>query len=374
MISLTRVSAGTRILFNIWKEKSVTPIMLIHLGYGIGSFLVPMYASPFLSSNEEVLELYNHQNTTLGNASISNATLSLAPYVHEKSRVHYAFNISASAAAIMSLVFYFYQLKTTFRKVCGKNKVEEEPVEAEKIPVEKQMEIKDRSAEKSFIDMINPASCAGGHFWYGTMILILMFFFFFTFCGGERLLGTFVRTYAVEQLGLSKDNASLLNMAFWIGFAIGRLLFSIIGMFVSVRVLMMVDVVGIAVSGVLLVMFAANDSLAYWIIIILVAFFAGPLFPLGVTWTNYHIELTGLGMTLQMLGGSLGGVLHLLLIGYLFDTAGPVSLLWQIMGYSVILLVISILLNSVGARHGNRFDKDEDETINVDDDLVATKI
>lgn len=347
--------------------------MLIHLGYGIGSFIVPMYASPFLASNLEVLETYKKMNFT---TSLNSSNSTVVPYVHEESIVHYAFYISAFFAAIMSVVFYFYQMKEIITTKCiRRNRVQEEPVESEKIPVEKQPEIKDSKEEKkSFIDMINPATCAGGRFWYGTIILILMFFFFFTFCGGERLLGSFVRTYAVEQYGLSKDSASWLNTAFWIGFAIGRLLFSIIGMFISVRVLLMVDVVGIAVSGVLLVIFATDNSLAYWIIIIFVAFFAGPLFPLGVTWTNYHIELTGLGMTLQMLGGSLGGVLHLVLIGYLFDTVGAASLLYQIMGYSVMLLVISILLNSVGSRHGNRFDKEEDETINVDDDLGISKL
>lgn len=348
--------------------------MLIHLGYGIGSFVVPIYASPFLSSHLAELESAAHTTPAL-NGTL-NGTMASNPIIDDL-EVHYAFYISAASAVIMSVVFYINQMKETVLTKCLRsNKIREENnvTECEKIPVEK-LEIKDTApAKKGFVDMINPATCAGGRFWYGFIILILMFFFFFTFCGGERLLGSFVRTYAVEQLAMSKDDASLLNTFFWVGFAIGRLLFSIVGMFISVRLLLMVDVVGIAVSGVLLVIFAANNALAYWITIILTAFFAGPLFPLGVTWTNYHIELTGLGMSLQMLGGSLGGVLHLMLIGYLFDTAGPVSLLYQIMGYALILLALTILLNCVGSRHGNRFDKEEDETINVDEDLGATKL
>ena len=43
------ISAGQRLIFNIWKEKSAGPMHFLHMGYGIGSCSVSLYSSPFLA-------------------------------------------------------------------------------------------------------------------------------------------------------------------------------------------------------------------------------------------------------------------------------------------------------------------------------------
>lgn len=369
--------AGQRIAFNIWKEKAVTPLLLIHLGYGIGSLVTPLYANPFLADlPEETTE-----NTTM----YPNVTTTDPVSYASESKAEFPYAISAVVAGAVSFVFYFYQLRgcvssSESNDVISETKTKDnEKTKAEKTSVDSVDTKKDSKSSffTNLLKMVNPGTCAGGRCFYGSQILAFAFLYFGNIAGGDRMLGNFIRTYAIDRLNFTKTNASLLNTVFWIGFSAGRLTFSIVGFFVRVRILVLIETGGMAIAGVCLALFGENSYTGMWVLIISVGFFAAPTWPTGIAWVDYHIELTGLGMTWQILGASVGGIIHLRLIGYLYETFGPKSFLYQAMGICVLQLGLAIVLTLIGAQHGSRFKEKEDtitEVILPEEKIESTKL
>lgn len=348
----------------------MSPLLLIHLGYGIGSFLVPLYSNNFLADTvSETLEnntdIYNTTSTRVSTSVVQITTLLMSPeepiaLSKDDSKIEYAYAISATIAASVSVAFYMYQIRESShcrQSVPSNNATTEEELHDVNVTSK---ETNTRSKQKrSFKEMVNPATCANGRFCYGVQILFLVFLHFGNIGGGDRMIGSFIRSYSIDQLHFSKNSASYLNTAYWISFSVGRLLFSLVAGCISVRILIVVEAGGMALFSVLLVIFAGDSSLALWILTSCFAFFCSAIWPTGVAWTDYHIELTGLGLTLQMLGASVGGICHMRLIGYLYENYGPKTFLFQTLGYGIFQFVIACALDIVGAQHGNRFTMDE---------------
>lgn len=323
--------------------------MLMHLGYGIGSFIVPLYVNPFLAEVKQQINVNLTQ--MLGNLSTaahirSTTVSSLGPttttekeYYPETSRIEYAYIISSIYAVIISLFFYVNQTREPrgmVKHVSGTGK-------------------ENGQQTKPFKEIINPASCANGNFWYGTQIMSLMFMYFANVGGGNIMTQVFLRTFCVDQLHLTTNQSTLLNTCYWIGFSFGRLATALASRWLSVRALIITHSSGIAVCSILMSIFSDDNALSFWILSISFAFFTATIWPTGIAWTDYHIELTGIGMTLQILGASLGGIVHLRLIGYIYEHYGPITYLYQTLAYSIFQLLISCILNIIGSRNGGRF-------------------
>ncbi|XP_053381283.1 sodium-dependent glucose transporter 1-like [Mercenaria mercenaria] len=281
--------ATIRILFNIWREKSASFLMLIHLGYGIGSFMVPLYSNPFLADKVFQSSDVNRSYTTIESAaSLTNrSTSSEKSSTKENSKVEYPYAISASIVVSVSIAFYFYQIRESRNK-----KIQS----SNDIKLDTNGKDSTAGGNRSFKEMINPATCANGRFWYGSSILLLIVVYFGNNAGGDRMIGNFIRSYAIDHLGFSKDSASALNTTYWFTFSAGRLIFIFLARCLFVRILIIVESGGIAVSSVLLVLFADDSVLSFWILMQIFSFFSAAILPTGIAWTNYHIELTGLGM------------------------------------------------------------------------------
>lgn len=350
------LSAGTRIVFRIWKDRAVTPLLLIHLGYGVGSFITPLYANPFLvdapEDNEDATNVTAITNSTynVSTPAFTSETTPILDLGHE-SKAEYAFVISACVEVLASLILYFYQ----FRTCLVSTKQAEETIKEKS---EKSVDEKPEEEKKSIKQMLNPASCAGGRFWYGVQLLAFLFVYFGNIAGGDRMMGAFIRTFSIDHLSLSKTSASNLNSAFWIGFSSGRLTFSIIGFFVRVRILVLLETAGLATTATILAILA-NNVTALWVLIVCLGFFAAPIWPTGIAWTDYHMELTGFGLTWQILGACIGGIIHVTLMGYLYENIGPQTFLYQTMGLAILQLATTIVLTLIGAQYGNRFEWDE---------------
>jgi fucose permease len=360
------------------------------MGYGIGSFIVPLYAYPFLAERT-LVEINETSDTSLNNGSTTVTWISM-PHssfhgnfskghfrimnsenesilnkqsskfvITGESKIEYAYGIAAASLFLCSVSFLVYQIlevqyvkreqrpKATFKLSYNQTSVRSNKF------------IKN-TKEMTFLQMINPATCADGRLWYGLKIFTFIFIFMGNLGGCERMIGSFIRSFAIDQLEFSSVDASLLNTSFWISFSVGRLLFAIAAKWISVRVLIIVETLGVAISGALLNIFAVDNSTALWVLMQPVGFLGAPLWPTGVAFTDYHVQLTGVGMTVQILGASVGGIIHLRLIGYLYETFGPRTFLYQLVGSGCVGLMIAIVLDVIGAKHGNRFGVEKDDT------------
>lgn len=360
------VSAGQKLILLLWKEKAASPLHILHGGFGIGSFIIPLIANPFLAVPVRPVQRGNTSNVSMeatdSSFSFESTIIPLGVYPNvsngsfdmekdneggrvlylRESRIEFAYLISAVITLALSVVFYGYQIK------------------GYKFGQEDSDRLASQSKRSSFFKrckrMVNPATCAKGKFLYGAEIFIVLFIYFFNITGGERILGKFIRAYSIEQLGFSVDDGSYINTAFWISFAVGRITGFITARYIPIRILILIETGGVFVCSVLLCIFAGNNATALWVLVQPLALFHAPCFPSGIGWGDFHVEMTGMAITFLLLGGSLGGVAYLKLTGYLFETYGPRAFLYHVLGYGIACFALAILLDVIGAQFGSRFE------------------
>ena len=372
-------AAGQTLILNIWKEKSAAFMIFLHAGYGIGSFIVPLYTNPFLAvpvptdaTNLTTFAANNQSDIVVQNSVTEtyskNQTGSVEPNEYLKeSRIEYPYAISAALVVLVSIVFYYYQFQESFTRArVSAQDVNSKRNEASNNSVPNApLRDSDGIRSRTLREMFNPASCAGGRLWYGMQLFLVLFLYMGNAHGGERMIADFIRSYSIDQLGFSNSDASYLNTSFWISFAVGRFSFFGIASLIGIRKLVLLETGGIAITTVLLTIFAVDNTMAYWVLVQPLGFFVAPLWPSMVAWTDHHIELTGNGMSVFLLAAAVGGLCHLRLIGYLYDHFGPRTFLYQTTGYGILALALAIALTLIGSQHGNRFKWNKDKEIEV---------
>lgn len=347
-------------------------MILIHLGYGIGSFFTPLFSGPFLGkmiSNSSNRTSYSNNSGTVNVSSLPGSSSdSTNKYRIVNSKIEYPYAISGIATGSLSILFFIFQvieykyIRQRNAKSAEENKMSVSSTEmsvtickdvTKDVSTDVDDNLKDRKSEKvkRIIQMINPASCAKGRFWYGFSIVFLMFFYFGNAAGGQHIVSQFVRSYSIDQLYFTSESGTFINTSYWISFSVGRFIFFILAKWLSVKVLIFAEAFGATCAAVLMAIFADDSSVALWVLIQPIAFFWGPVWPTGVAWTDYHMELTGMGMASQILGASAGTIFHMRLIGYLYENIGPETYLYHVAGSTSFGLLLAVSLNIVGARH-----------------------
>lgn len=317
---------------------------IVHLGYGTGGFLAPLIVNPFLADfatidasnstfhKDDISSTVTYFTPT--SSEISNVTSSITPA--PVSRIEYAYIIIACYTFLLSLVYFVYQCKENRNLTSEDEKSALSKTNANKL-----------HQKRRLIDMINPASCADGNFCFGALILGFLFLRFFGIVGADRTGGTFLRSYAVDQLHFSKDDGSYINTAYWVSYSVGRLIGFIAARWVPIRVIMIIEGIGTMLVGVCLRLFALHDQTALWVLAVLMGLFLGPMFPTGIAWGDYHIDMTGMAITFVMLGSASGGFTFLKVCGYSYEKYGPEAFVYLYLCVGVFILAIDISLTAL---------------------------
>ena len=351
--------AGNRILLCTWLEKSASPLHILHCGYGIGGFIAPLIANPFLAEFKTIgnldLNVTSSDNlsaSTLLGYDVTTDVLNLSTeiVVVETSRIEICYAIVGAMTIAMSVVFCFLQ--------CYSNDDQKRTTTLEKgdtVIVENKL-----TKERTFRQLINPATCANGNLCFGMLILGLMFtrYFFFTAC--DRLLGTFIRSYSVDFLGYSKDEGSYINTIYWVAYSAGRIVCFVAANFISIKVLFLLESLGAVATTVLMIFFTIplQYKQSFWYLTGLIGFFIGPIFPSGLAWADLHIEMTGLAITWVMFGSAFGGLAFYNIGGHAYDTHGPSSFIYIVCGLSVTLCAVDIILTFISVCKGRKDNSD----------------
>ena len=263
----------------------------------------------------------------------------------------------------MSVVFFVYHFKSKKARKRDDFSKTVKRVEQKKI---------------SFKKMFNPASCANGRLFYGLQIFTGLVIYFFNLLGVERIGGKFIRAFSIEQLEFSVDNGSYLNMSFWISHAVGRVFGFIAARWIPIRILILIETGGQLLTIIFMNIFAYKSTLALWILTQPFGFFVGPIFPSGIGWGDYHIELSGMGITIILLGASCGGVAYLKLTGHLFENYSPRAYLYHLLGAAIFAFCLAIILDLIGSQHGHRFaeqcDRKKNDKLDDEEEIQVDKI
>ena len=326
---------------------------VLHGGFGIGSFLIPLIANPFLAVPTPNSHSGFFNGTTEEAFTVLRDTTSSVPesalYLKE-SRIEFAFLIPAVLTILLSLVFHGYH----FLNIRKEKKLKMKSVE-------------DTLAIKSlkFKQMLNPATCAGGNTIYGIQVFFLMFLYYVNCIGGERVNGLILRTYSIEHFGFAGDEGSYINTSFWISFTVGRYVGFLAARWIPIRLLILIESVGLLLSAVCHAALSGRSAIALWIILQPLGFFIGPLYPSGLGWGNYHLKMTGSAIAVLQLGSSGGAFAYMKLTGYLYDTYGTQTYLYCLLGNGIIMFLITVLLDAVGILHEITPTSNKDKNVEI---------
>lgn len=341
-------ASGMKIVFNIWLQKAASPMHILHCGYGIGSLLIPLIANPFLAVPISETDVDYENNTQSSSTETNTNTTGIKTLKStnneylEPSRIEIAYLIPSLVSIGLSLVFYTYHLS-------GHKERKQAGTRLESINNTKSLKFK---------QMINPATCAGGNAVYGLQVFILLFLFYFNYTGGERIFGTFLRSFSIDHFGFTVDQGSYVNTSFWISYSVGRVVGMFAARWVTIRKLIVIETSGLLVSAILHVSISGRSAIAFWVVTQAMGFFSGPLYPTGMGWGNHHVAMTGSAISVCITGSCIGAFIYLKLIGYLYETYGPETYLYSLLCYSIAMFLISVLLDFVGVKYGKKENDD----------------
>lgn len=320
--------AGVRSVLTLFPKKAAVCLQLLFVGYGVGALLVPVFVNPFLA----VVEFTRHKT---GNQETETMT------VLTETQVHSAFVAIGLLTLILSTVFYRYH----FQKYMGEGY---KPVQTKDMKLE---EIDAASLESEHSGTKPSESLT-----FKILILLVLFFYFVIMVGGEEVFGQFVRTFSLEVFNFTKTQASCLNMMFWLGLTIGRLVGSVVSNYIHIRKLFVIQVILHAFSTTLLYLYASKSSAVLWVCTIAEGFLVSPLYPSGIAYGNTLIEVSGFCLMVIQFAGSFGDLSFIWIAGKLYDLYGPKSLLIGLEGVGITLVFIVLIL-----KIGERFKKEKVE-------------
>ncbi|XP_013401835.1 sodium-dependent glucose transporter 1A-like [Lingula anatina] len=330
------------VILRLWGEETAPSVYSLHLSYGIGAFLSPLVAKPFLSKSSPItddskdgnMSLFANLSThspfdlqilqstpafeTVFGALVSNITNNIThanstSYVVSQSTIEYGYSIAGIALSVMIPFGLFFQIKR-FPKV--------------------EIKIKD----PTFVNIFSPGTCAEGDTVFGFKIFILLFLFYFHGIGGvEHSWGKYLFSFARESENhFSKDEAAVLNSVYWGGFCLGRISGVLFSKWVHPAVLLVIVLSGNITSSAILAFIGYRDRIVMWVFTFLFGVTVSVIFGACVAWTNHYMTVTGMAVGVLYIGTAAGGLLYQWLAGYLLQYYGPNAMMYMILACGVV--------------------------------------
>lgn len=167
------------------------------------------------------------------------------------------------------------------------------------------------------------------------VLIVLIALFFFLHVGAELSFGDWIYTYSVS-LGLATvTTAAYLTSAFWGSITLGRLIGIPFTTRIRPRTLLLSSLVGALVSvGIILVW--SDSTIALWVGTIGTGLSMASLFPSTITFAGRRLNITGRITGWFFIGVGAGSMVFPWIIGQVFETVGPQSMM--------VIIIIGILL------------------------------
>ncbi|XP_002156593.2 major facilitator superfamily domain-containing protein 4A [Hydra vulgaris] len=331
---------ATNLRMIIMHGQEVPPyLQTLFFFYGLGAFLSPIIAGRFLSEEcnngftDDLMEFafvrrrrhnmigVNHwiKHSKSSEIMLSlNATSQPASVLPKitSTRVHYAyFIIAAIHITVTSGLWYLFY-------VDRKREQEERRRSLSDSEEDSVASLSDDSlsrSERSEIDPNIKSQVLCISFWIASMVFISD--------GLQGSFGSYIYTYAIKSnIGISHDDAAYLNSLFWGALAAGRLLAIFVSMYVSPRIMLLVDIIG-CLSSILLMFLFRFQAISLWIGTATFGLCLSNIFPTSVSMAESYFRLTGTITCFFVVCSGMGEMTIPLLIGKLFDIIGPTSFL-----------------------------------------------
>ena len=228
----------------MWGELAAPPSVALHFGFGLGAFIAPMVAAPFLGEKRNATSpaengtiMHSENGTTIGNES----------YQEDGGNIVIPWAIIGSMCLLWLILNTIFYIHTRLTKAVSKYTKETPKVSLRK--------------------MLSLHACVPGDKLFGVVMLCLLCYNYVHFVGSERAYSSFLFTFATENniIRLSKDSAATLNSVFWISFTSGRFCAILASKFVPIIILMAILISGNLVNGIVMGAAAWRVDIILWI-------------------------------------------------------------------------------------------------------------
>lgn len=311
-------------MLDLWLDRAAGPMHSLHFAFGVGAMIAPQIANPFLSPDAK------SQDDSLTTAAPTTSSWNVTTEPKGESRIDICYGIIAAIVFVYAFVVLTFYLKGAPRGF-----ILREPTEKLK-------------------EMIRPSLCGYGHSWYAVELLIMLFLYFIHTVGGEKAIGKFLFSFAVEtEVQFTKDEASSLQTAFWGSFTAGRLLGIPIGRFLPVWIFILVDVLGATAAAITLSLYGYKNRVALWVTSCFMGLFISVAFANGMAWSNVYLAMNNISVMILIIGGACGGFIYQYLSGYLFDI-NPKNLGYIMVGYSGAMVITFVIMQVLAKVHSKK--------------------
>ncbi|KAH7948717.1 hypothetical protein HPB49_001181 [Dermacentor silvarum] len=289
-------------IIRMWTEKSSPALQLYHLAFGIGGFVGPFIARPFLSNSDggNATAPNTTDNVYLTHSNIAFSPVNLVDLANSstaqngtgESSVYYAFGIVGAFYLILtvSMIVLYIIDNADFKPSTPEG---ESSTAAEEPP---------NSAR--FTRIIVATMCV----YIGIYVAL------------ECTTSQMVASFAVKsQLHFSKSLSSRVESVFFFSFAASRLTASLITIKVSAFWMLVSAHVILLPTAVTLALLGSSNSMVLWVSSALFGVGQGPIYAALISWTSGHINLNNKMMSLAAVTECIGSMSAPVIVGQFLD-------------------------------------------------------
>ena len=282
-------TGGNVLCLNIWEGLDGSPFMhSIHFSFGLGAFLSPFVAIPFLSSEDE-----------------------------PETRITILYPILGSIAALVSCGYLLVGI------------------------LERNKELKAKKVKEKVVS--KPMTKAQWIF------LALMCAFFLFYVGCECSYGLYLTTYAVKGLGLLKPTGAKITSMFWGTFSAMRFVAIFAAMKLKTLYIMVISCLLSVAGAIVLVVSGDSSEMALYIASGLLGAGMASIFASGILWSEEYLIITNkIGAAFTVVG-TIGYNVFPILVGQFIEEHPDffVYLTVALIGICTVIFVLSMLVGKL---------------------------
>ncbi|KAF7261683.1 hypothetical protein EG68_00955 [Paragonimus skrjabini miyazakii] len=349
---------GNPLLASIWGSEASGPFSLMHAGYGLGAAIAPLLAAPFTIHEEsnatknETINIEENLVAFYGNASDSAIIDPTIPY-----------NLVALVLLVCCGCFATFGGFRQCRIHCIRNREDSKLGRCLKFT---------RTPRNSGNDVAQTESCIT-QIWRRIQrlyqrttrsvffLLVCVFIMYFTIVGNERVFGKFMFSYAIfGPIQMSAQKGYLLNLIYWIGFGLARVITCFLALVMPVQLLLGLIVLGTVFASAGLMFIPRTDSWFFGFTCVF-SLFKSPLFPVTLAAINRSYAITGLLVLIVNVGSASGASLLQYAAGSLINIYGQSAFPYLVFATACVVLVSVVLLILILRKLGDRFTLNKDQ-------------
>ena len=299
-------TAGNTIILNIWEGRDSGPYMhAMHFCFGLGAFLAPLIARPFLV-NQEGTEAHSHSSAQLPapglNLTVSENTSLTSPedseYLSSVWTISTLYPLLSSYGVLSSLPCLYYTQDTQSHHVTG------------------QLHTEDKANQPTTNTTMTTTITTK----LRLVIVGLLGVFFFLYVGMEVAFGTFISVFAVQSgLGFSRNQASEVSAVFWGTFAAMRGLAVLLAIIARPVLVMWSSFILCLLGSTILSVWAGQSSLVLYIGTAVLGVGMASIFATGFLWAEQKITVSSKVSAVLIISSSLGAKLFPVMVGNLVE-------------------------------------------------------